>query len=72
MTNSQPYYLESYSDGEDAMEAVISEQIKSKSVDPKKVLKLYHPRLTDFERIEIMQYDQVSVLDVKFGGSNLV
>lgn len=61
MTNCQPYYLESYSDGEDAVESASSEQSKSKSVDPNKVLKLYHSRLTDFERTEIRQYKQVGV-----------
>lgn len=58
MTNSQPYCLESYSDGEDAVDSA-AEQAKSKFVDPKKVLRLYHSRLTDFERNEILQYDQV-------------
>lgn len=65
MTNSQRYHLESYSDGEDAVDSssASSEQAKSKSVDPKRVLKLYHSRLTDFERTEILQYDQVGAPD---------
>lgn len=62
MTNSgqlQPYHLETYSDSEDAVDSSSSEQSKSKSVDPKKVLKLYHYRLTNFEKTEIQQYNQV-------------
>lgn len=59
-------YLEYYSEDEDTVDHSnytndeTGEQTKPKSVEPKRVLKLFNSRLTDYEKEEIMKYNKVS------------
>lgn len=60
-----------YSDWEDdSSNSNDSEKNKSKSVEPKKVLKLYSSRLTEYEREEILKHDKVNQNFKKFLNSS--